>query len=79
VFVTLVPALLLLLLQVMFAGSFEFLNKNLFLFPAITVAGLLQASLATFTMLALSSLSKSSRYVGIMYAGILFFTAAIYA
>ena len=29
-------------------------------------------------MLALSSLSKSSRYVGILYAGIIFFTAAIY-
>lgn len=76
--VTLVPALLLLMLQVLFAGSFEFLRKNLFLFPAITVAALLQALLATFTMLALSSLSKSSRYVGILYAGIIFFTAAIY-
>jgi ABC-type transport system involved in multi-copper enzyme maturation permease subunit len=76
--VTLVPALLLLLLQVLFAGSFEFLRKNLFLFPAITVASMLQALLATFTMLALSSLSKSSRYVGILYAGIVFFTAAIY-
>jgi hypothetical protein len=29
-------------------------------------------------MLALSSMSKSSRYVAIMYAGVLFFTAAIY-
>ena len=29
-------------------------------------------------MLALSSLSKSSRYVGILYAGVIFFTAAIY-
>jgi ABC-type transport system involved in multi-copper enzyme maturation permease subunit len=77
-FVTLVPALLLLLLQVLFAGSFAFLQKNLFLFPAITVAATLQAILATFTMLALSSLSKSSRYVGILYAGIIFFTAAIY-
>jgi ABC-type transport system involved in multi-copper enzyme maturation permease subunit len=76
--VTLAPALLLLLLQVMFAGSFAFLQKNLFLFPAITVAATLQAILATFTMLALSSLSKSSRYVGILYAGIIFFTAAIY-
>ena len=66
-FVTFVPAMLLLLLQVMFAGSFEFLKKNLFLFPAITVASLLQVLLATFTMLALSSLSKSSRYVGILY------------
>jgi ABC-2 type transport system permease protein len=76
--VTFVPAMLLLLLQVMFAGSFEFLQKNLFLFPAITVASLLQAMLATFTMLALSSLSKSSRYVAILYAGIIFFTGAIY-
>jgi len=76
--VTWVPAILLLLVQVMFAGSFAFVNKNLFLFPAITVASLLQALLATFTMLALSSLSKSSRYVGILYTGIIFFTLAIY-
>ena len=62
--VTLVPAILLLFVQVMFAGSFAFLQSNLFLFPAITVASLLQVLLATFTMLALSSLSKSSRYVG---------------
>ncbi len=76
--VTWVPAILLLLMQVMFKGSFEFLSNNLFLFPAITVSAFLQAILATFTMLALSSLSKSSRYVGILYAGIIFFTAAIY-
>jgi ABC-2 type transport system permease protein len=78
-FVTWVPALLLLILQVMFKGSFEFMRNNLFLFPAITVASFLQAVVATFTMLALSSLSNSSRYVGILYAGILFFTSAIYA
>lgn len=76
--VTWLPAILLLLIQVMFAGSFAFISKNLFLFPAITVASLLQVLLATFTMLALSSLSKSARYVGILYAGIIFFTAAIY-
>jgi ABC-2 type transport system permease protein len=76
--VTLVPALLLLLLQVMFAGSFAFVQKNLFLFPAITVASMLQVLLASFTMLALSSLSKSARYVGILYVGITFFTSAIY-
>lgn len=76
--VTWVPAMLLLLLQVLFAGSFTFLRANLFLFPAITVGALLQVIVATFTMLALSSLSKSSRYVGILYAGILFFTAAMY-
>jgi ABC-2 type transport system permease protein len=77
-FVTLVPALLLLVLQVLFAGNFDFLRKNLFLVPAITVASVLQALLATFTMLALSSLSRSSRYVGILYAGITFFTGSIY-
>ncbi len=77
--VTWLPAILLLILQVVFKGSFEFMRANLFLFPAITVGTLLQALVATFTMLALSSLSKSSRYVGILYAGIIFFTAAIYA
>jgi ABC-2 type transport system permease protein len=76
--VTFVPAILLLFIQVMFAGTFTFMKNNLFLFPAITVASLLQVLVATFTMLALSSLSKSSRYVGILYAGIIFFTLAIY-
>ena len=65
-------------MQVLFAGSFTFLRKNLFLFPAITVFAFLQVLLASFTMLALSSLSKSSRYVGILYAGVIFFTDAIY-
>jgi len=76
--VTLVPALLLLLLQGMFAGTFAFLRNNVFLIPAITMASLIQVLLASFTMLALSSLSKSARYVGILYVGITFFTSAIY-
>ena len=76
--VTFLPAILLLLLQVMFAGSFAFLKANLFLFPAILVGTLLEAIVVTFTMLALSSLSKSARYVGILYAGLLFFTKAVY-
>jgi ABC-type transport system involved in multi-copper enzyme maturation permease subunit len=76
--VTFVPAMLLLMLKVIFDGNFTFLRNNLFLVPAITTASLLQVSLAAFTMLALSSLSKSARYVGILYVGITFFTAAIY-
>ena len=76
--VTLVPAMLLLFLKVIFDGNFTFLKNNLFLLPAITVASLIQVTLAAFTMLALSSLSKSARYVGILYVGITFFTAAIY-
>jgi ABC-type transport system involved in multi-copper enzyme maturation permease subunit len=76
--VTWVPAILLLFIQVLFAGNFVFLKNNLFLFPAITVASLLEVLLAAFTMLALSSLSKSSRYVSILYTGIMFFTLAIF-
>jgi hypothetical protein len=71
--ITWVPGIFLLLVQVLFAGNFQFLRKNLFLFPAITVAALLQVLLATFTMLALSSLSKSSRS-SILNAGIIFFS-----
>ena len=76
--ITWVPAILLLFLQVMFMGSFEFMRANLFLFPAITVSATLQSLLVTVTMLALSSLSKSPRYVGILFAGVLFFSKAIF-
>jgi ABC-2 type transport system permease protein len=76
--VTWVPAMLLLLLQIMFAGNLGFIRTNMFLFPAITLFSLLQVFTSAFAMLALSSMSKSSRFVGIMYAGIIFFTAAMY-
>jgi ABC-type transport system involved in multi-copper enzyme maturation permease subunit len=76
--VTWVPGILLLLLQVLFAGSFSFLRANLFLFPALTLASFLQVIVASFTMLALSSLSNSSRYVAILYAGAVFFTEAMF-
>jgi ABC-2 type transport system permease protein len=76
--VTFIPAMILVLLKVIFDGNFTFLKNNLFLLPAITIASLLQVTLASFTMLALSSLSKSARYVGILYVGITFFTSAIY-
>jgi ABC-type transport system involved in multi-copper enzyme maturation permease subunit len=76
--VTFIPAMLLLFLKVAFDGNFVFLKNNLFLVPAITIGSFLQVSLAAFTMLALSSLSKSARYVAILYVGITFFTTAIY-
>jgi ABC-2 type transport system permease protein len=76
--ITWVPAILLLILQVVFSGSFEFLRTNIFLIPAITLASLAIVSVAAFSMLALSSLSKSSRYVAILYAGIMIFTNAVY-
>ena len=76
--VTFVPAMLLLFLKVAFDGNFTFLKNNLFLVPAITVGSLIQVSVAAFLMLALSSLSKSARYVGILYVGITFFTSTVY-
>jgi ABC-2 type transport system permease protein len=76
--VTWLPALLLLLLQMMFAGSLTFVRGNLFLFPAITLFAAIQIFLSAFAMLALSSMSKSRRFVSVMYAGIVFFTAAMY-
>ena len=76
--VTWLPAIMLLLIQIMFAGSFAFVRENVFLLPAITLFSLLQVLVASSTMLALSSMSKSSRFVGIMYAGLIFFTTALF-
>ena len=76
--VTWVPAIVLLLVQVAFSGSLKFLTANLYLFPAITIYAFLEITMVATTMLALSSLSKSSRYVAILYSGILFFSAALY-
>jgi ABC-2 type transport system permease protein len=77
-FVTWAPAIGLLLVQVMFAGSMTFVKQNAFLLPAITLYSVIEVLLASTTMLALSSLSKSSRFVSIMYAGVMFFTTALF-
>jgi ABC-type transport system involved in multi-copper enzyme maturation permease subunit len=76
--VTWVPGILLLALHVLFTGSFGFLKQNFYLFPAVTVFAFLQVLVASFSMLALSSISKSSRYVAILFAGVVFFSDAIY-
>jgi ABC-2 type transport system permease protein len=76
--VTLLPALVLLILQIVFAGSLTFLSANLFLIPAVVLFSLIQGLLSAFAIVALSSLSKSRRFVAVMYAGIVFFTTAVY-
>ena len=76
--VTWVPALLLLIVQMAFAGNFTFLRNNVYLFPAITLYCFIMVALISASMLALSSLSNSSRYVGILYTAVIFFTQAIY-
>jgi ABC-2 type transport system permease protein len=75
---TWVPAIVLLLVQIAFAGNFTFLTNNLFLFPAITVFSFIEVIMVSTAMLALSSLSNSSRYVGILYTGLIFFSSAVY-
>lgn len=76
--VTLVPALLLLLGQAAFAGNLTFISNNLFLIPAVILSSLITVTIASITMLALSSLSKSGRFVALMYTGTIFFTAAMF-
>ena len=72
------PALLLILLQVLFAGSLDFLRSNLYVVPAVVLAQPVRVLVASFAMLALSSLSKSTRYVAILYTGAIFFTDAMF-
>lgn len=76
--VTWVPAIVLLIVQILFKGSFDFVRANLYLFPAITLFAFLETLMISAAMLALSSLSKSGRYVAILYTALLFFTQAIY-
>jgi len=75
---TLIPGLLLLLLQILFSGSFEFIRANFFLVPAIVLGTLVRVLVSAFTVLALSSLSKSGRFVAIMFTGAVFFTDAVF-
>ena len=76
--VTWLPATMLLVVQIVFAGNLQFISANLYLIPAILVATGMETLVLSMVMLALSSLSKSARFVGIMYAGALFFTQGLY-
>lgn len=76
--VTWAPAMLLLVVQMLFQGSLDFIRAHAMLFPAITLYSLLQVLLASFTILALSSLSNSSRFVAVLYAGAVLFSDAVY-
>jgi ABC-2 type transport system permease protein len=76
--VTLAPALLLIVVQVLFSGKFEFVHDNAFVIPAVILACTMRIVIPAVTMLALSSLSKNSRYVGVLFTGAIFFTDAMY-
>jgi ABC-2 type transport system permease protein len=76
--ITLLPALLLLVVHVAFAGSLTFVTQNLYLLPAILLYSVAVALVGTFTMVALSSLSKSRRFTALTFTGLFFFTTAMY-
>jgi ABC-2 type transport system permease protein len=76
--VTWVPAVLLVLIQMMLAGNTAFIRANPLLLPAITAFAAAQVLVSAFAMLALSSLSRNRRFVAIVYAGIIVFTSALY-
>ena len=78
-FATLVPSLLLIAMQVVFAGNLDFLRENPSLIPVVTLASMLRIIVGSITMLALSSLSRSTRYVAVLYTGVIFFAEAVYA
>jgi ABC-2 type transport system permease protein len=75
--VTWVPAMMLLVLQVLFSGSLEFVSTHPRLVPAITITSALQVALASMMMLALSSLSRSRRFAAMLYALVTIFAGAI--
>jgi ABC-2 type transport system permease protein len=76
--VTLVPGLVLLLLVPAFAGSITFLRDNLTLVASIVAYSVIQITLSAFLILAMSSMSKSRWFVSILYAGLAFFTHAVF-
>ena len=77
--VTWVPAIVLLIVQIL-------VRRQLHVLPGTTSSCFRRSpcsrssrsTVVATAMLALSSLSKSSRYVGILYAALIFFTQAIY-
>ena len=54
------------LLQMLFAGNTDFLREHAFLLPAITLYAAIQILVSSFAMLALSSLSRSRRFVAMV-------------
>jgi ABC-2 type transport system permease protein len=78
-FVTIMPVLLLLIVQMALAGNVDLVTGEPRLIPAVLLSSLLRIGVPAVTMLALSSLSTSPRYVALLYTGVVFFSEAIYA
>jgi ABC-type transport system involved in multi-copper enzyme maturation permease subunit len=71
---TLVPGLLLFLMAVLFKSDTTFLQNNYWVLGSIVAYSLLIIFTYALLILALSSLSKSSRFAGIGFAAVFFFS-----
>ena len=71
------PAMSLLALQVLLAGSVDFIRDNPWLVPGMTLLCVVEALVVSLVMLGLSSLSKSRRFVAVLYAGAILVATAM--
>lgn len=76
--VTILPAIALLVIQVVLSGGFDLHRAHPTLLPAVVLSSAVRVIVPALAMLALSSLSTSSRYVAVMYTGLLFVSEALY-
>ncbi|MBM3790654.1 MAG: hypothetical protein FJW35_09945 [Acidobacteria bacterium] len=75
---TLVPGLLLFLLAVIFESNVAFVEQNFWVVGSIVAYSLAIVFTNALTVLALSSLTKSSRFAGIFFAAVFFFSQILY-
>jgi ABC-2 type transport system permease protein len=76
---TLIPGLLLFVLALLFKADAGFLRDNYWVAGSIAAYSILIIFTYALIMLALSSLSRSSRFAGINFAAVLFFSQILYA
>lgn len=76
--VTLVPGLILFILHVSFANSMQVFTENLWLLGSIVTFSVLLCAVSGLLILALSALSRSSRFVGLTCFAAFFFSEALY-
>jgi ABC-2 type transport system permease protein len=75
---TLVPGLLLFVLAVAFHSNLDFLQQNYWVIGSIVMYSLAIILTYGLVVLALSALSKSSRFAGIGFAALFFFSQIVY-
>jgi ABC-2 type transport system permease protein len=76
--VTLVPGLLLFLLHMLFAGDLQILQQYAWISGSIVVYSLILALVNGLLMLAFSSLSRNSRFAGLVFFAVYFFSESVY-